>query len=66
MYQLRLTPSSTATQYATIQSIYQSRSLVYTPLILQASGGNVGIGNGLPMALLSLGRPDATSDGAIS
>jgi type III secretory pathway component EscS len=43
-YQLRLTPPSTATQYATIQSIYQSASIVYTPLILQASGGNVGIG----------------------
>jgi len=66
-YQLRLSPPSTATQYAIIQSIYQSASLVYTPLILQASGGNVGIGNPSPMASLSIGSPDVVnSDGTIT
>jgi hypothetical protein len=66
-YQLRLSPPSTATQYAIIQSIYQSASLVYTPLILQASGGNVGIGNPSPMASLSIGSPNVVnSDGTIT
>jgi hypothetical protein len=65
-YQLRLSPPSTATQYAIIQSIYQSASIVYTPLILQASGGNVGIGNEIPLGTLSIGRPDfTTSDGTL-
>jgi hypothetical protein len=42
-YQLRLTPPSTATQYSNIQSIYQATTITFPPLILNASGGNVGI-----------------------
>jgi hypothetical protein len=43
-YQLRLTPASTTYQYATIQSIYNTVFSTTPPLVLQPSGGNVGIG----------------------
>ncbi len=35
-------------------------------ILVMTQAGNVGIGNPSPMALLSLGRPDVYSDGALS
>ena len=53
-YQLRLIPASTTYQYAAIQSIYNTVFSTTPPLVLQPSGGNVGIGITNPFGALTV------------